>query len=103
MNAPNVVEQVNRGYFASRWNGHVSRASLFWWDMVVVGTLVNIVAGLLSLILLVEGVHGGVWAALHLLLVPYNLFLLVAVWRRSVDAAVLRALAVCWFGVMLLV
>lgn len=103
MNSPDVVEQVKSGYFASRWNGHVPPGTLFWWDMVIVGTLVNMVAGLVSLILLAKGVHGGIWAAFHLLLVPYNLFLLVTVWRTAADRAVLRALAVCWFGFTLLV
>jgi len=69
MNSPNVDEPVKKGYFASRWNGHVARGTLFWWDMVIVGTLVNMVAGLVSLILLAKGVHGGIWLVFHLVLV----------------------------------
>lgn len=103
MNSPDVVKQVERGYFASRWSGHVPPGILFWWDMAVVGTLVNMVAGLVSLLLLAKGVHGAIWAAVHLLLVPYNLFLLLALWRTPAASAVQRAFAVCWFGFTLLV
>lgn len=91
-----------RGYFGSRWHGHVPQGTLVWWDMVVVGTLINAVTGLASLILLARGVSGGVWAALQLLVLPYNVYLLLAVWRTASDSIALRSLAVCWFGCTLL-
>jgi hypothetical protein len=90
--------QRKRSYFAARWHGEVPLKPLFWWDMLTVGTLVNALAGLVSLMLLARGLHPGLWVAWHFLLVPYNLFLLLVVWRAARDRGGLRSLALCWFG-----
>lgn len=70
--------------------------------MLVIGTLVNAVAALVSLILLAKGVHHGVWAAFYVLLIPYNLFLLLSVWRNARESTAMRSLAICWFACTLI-
>ena len=103
MTRPDMPDQFKTGYFTTRWNGQVPPGTLVWRDMLVVGTLVNAMTGLVSLILLARGVHSGAWAALHLILLPYNLFLLLAIWRTAVNDRFLRLLAACWFSLMLFV
>lgn len=102
MTEPGACEQATKGYFAVRWRGLIPPGTLFWWDMVVIGTLVNAVAGLVSLILLARGVHNGMWGAFYVLLIPYNLFLLLSVWRTARDSTTIRSLATCWFACTLI-
>jgi len=90
-------------YFSARWNGHRPARSLFWWDVTIVGTLVNGILGLISLILLAKGVDGSVWLALHLLLIPYNLFLVFSVHRNVGSNLIHRGGSIAWFGCTLLV
>lgn len=97
-----VFEHASKGYFAARWCGLVPSQTLFWWDMVAIGTLLNAVAGLISLILLARGVHNGIAVAFFALLIPYNLFLLLAVWRTARESATIRSLAICWFACTLI-
>lgn len=80
-------------FFHKRWRGAVSRQRLFWWDILAVATLLNAALGLISLILLTRGLNGGAWLLLHLLLLPYNLFLVAALWRQ-VDVGIPMRLAV---------
>lgn len=102
MNESRVSEQATVGYFAARWRGLVPVGTLFWWDTIAIGTLINAVAALVSLILLARGVHNGIWGAFYVLLIPYNLFLLFSVWRTAHESATIRALAVCWFACTLI-
>ncbi|AZO50503.1 MAG: hypothetical protein EOS58_08430 [Mesorhizobium sp.] len=71
------------GFFRSRWQGRVPLDRLFWRDMVLVGTAINIASSVLALILL--GLKLPLWLvlAVHFTLVPYNLFLTFAVWRTA--------------------
>ena len=89
-------------YFSARWNGYRTARSLFWWDLTIVGTLINGVLGLISLILLAKGMDGFVWLALHLLLLPYNLFLVFSVHRNAGSNLIHRGGSIAWFGCTLL-
>jgi hypothetical protein len=55
------VDARPSGYFRQRWSGRVSLRQLLWWDVFAVATLVNASVALLSLILLTQGVTGGIW------------------------------------------
>lgn len=90
-------------YFSARWNGYRSARSLFWWDLTIVGTLINGVFGLASLILLAKGGDGPVWLAVHLMLIPYNLFLVFSVLRNADSNLIHRGGSIAWFGCTLLV
>ncbi|TIW19027.1 MAG: hypothetical protein E5V65_11420 [Mesorhizobium sp.] len=70
-------------FFHSRWQGKVPLDRLFWRDMLLVGTAINIASSALALILL--GLKLPLWLVLtvHLLPVPYNIFLALAVWRTA--------------------
>ncbi|TPJ28947.1 hypothetical protein [Mesorhizobium sp. B2-7-2] len=71
------------GFFRSRWRGQVPLDRLFWRDMLLVGTILNIASSALALGLL--GLKLPLWLvlAVHFLLVPYTIFLTVAVWRAA--------------------
>ncbi len=90
-------------YFSARWNGHRPARRLFWWDLTIVGTLINGVLALVSLILLAKGVDGFVWLAWHLVLIPYNLFLVFSVHRNPESSLIHRGGSIAWFGCTLLV
>ena len=71
------------GFFRSRWQGKVPLDRLFWRDMLLVATLISIASSALALVLL--GLKLPLWLVLlvHVLPVPYNIFLTLAVWRTA--------------------
>jgi len=89
------------GFLASRWQRQVPLGLLFWRDMVVVGSAINLAAALAGLVAL--GFKADLWVALlvfHLPL-PYNIFIAAAVWRTADLAsartgASIRAGAAVW-------
>ncbi|WP_192182022.1 hypothetical protein [Mesorhizobium amorphae] len=71
------------GFFRSRWQGLVPLDQLFWRDLVLVGTAINIALSVVALILLGMKLSLAVVLAVHFLPVPYNIFLTFAVWRTA--------------------
>jgi hypothetical protein len=88
-------------FFRFRWQGQIPLAVLLWRDMVLVGTLINLVASFLALAALALGAHSGFAVALHLAPVPYNVFLLAAVLRLQAGNTFTTIIAVAWFIVVL--
>ena len=70
-------------FFGSRWQGAVPLDRLFWRDLVLVGTAINIASTVAALILLGLKLPLGVVLAVHFAPVPYNIFLTFAVWRTT--------------------
>lgn len=70
-------------FFSARWSGGVPIERLFWRDLILVGTGVNIAATLASLGLLAAKAPLGAALAVHFAPLPYNLFLAFAVWRTA--------------------
>lgn len=67
---------------------------LFWRDLIVVGTMVNLYVGFAALLMVSQGVDARWALAVHLAPLPYNMFLLAAVWRchrRSLPAMLAAA------------
>lgn len=77
------VDEARPGFFAARWHGRVPLSRLFWWDMAVVGTTVNIATTLAALGALAAKVPTGAALAIHFAAAPFNLFLFLAVWRTA--------------------
>jgi hypothetical protein len=90
-------------YFSRRWQGQVPVATLFWRDMLGIGTLVNLTTTVLGLTLIINGIHAGFAVALHFLPLPFNIFLLAALNRAPDRNTLIMAIAVGWFGVMMLI
>lgn len=74
-------------FFRSRWLGQVPLDRLFWRDMLLAGTLINMASSALALVLL--GLKLPLWLvlAVHFAPVPYNIFLTSAVWRTAESGA----------------
>lgn len=71
------------GFFARRWRRQVPLGLLFWRDMMLVGTAINLATSFASLMALAMKV-GTVEALLIFLApLPYNVFLTAAVWRTA--------------------
>jgi hypothetical protein len=92
-----------RGYFARRWHGEVPTAVLLWRDMLAIGTLANLAATFVALILLSQGVSLAIVAAVHFAPAPYNLFLFAAVWRSAQRTRTTFAIALVWLCTITLV
>jgi hypothetical protein len=88
--------------------GEVPLNVVFFYDMLLVGTLVNIAAGLFALAAVLLELPD--WGAVVIFLSPqpYNLMLLVSVWRaanreQSRWGEIARVAAVIWFPAMLII
>ena len=92
------------GFFAARWRGLVSAERLFFIDMLLLGTAINLATSFASLIVL--GLKFPLWASLAVYVspLPYNVFLLLALWRatdrqHTTSAGTYRIAALCWLVV----
>lgn len=90
-------------FIRARWCGAVALRRALWWDMCCVGTIINLAAALAALLLLAAGVPDAVGALVFFAPLPYNILLLVSVWRsaaRTPGPASLTAqlLAAAWFA-----
>lgn len=90
------------GFFTRRWRTEVPMRVLFWRDMVLVGTLINLLATGLALAMAASGLSIALAAAVHFAPLPYNLFLVASVWRLS-TSAVHRWPAAAWLAFVTLV
>lgn len=78
-----MSEEGVRSFFRSRWLGLVPIGRLFWRDMLLVGTGINVASSAAALILLGLKMPLGLVLAVHFAPVPYNIFLTIAVWRTA--------------------
>ncbi|WP_353644365.1 hypothetical protein [Mesorhizobium sp. WSM2239] len=91
-------------FFASRWRGEVPLDRLFWRDMVLVGTALNLLTTAAAILLLGLKTPMAIVLAVFLSPLPYNIFLFAAVWRTAdtagtAKAAFFRSAALLWFVV----
>ena len=68
---------------ARLWAGNVPLARVFWQYAMIGGTALNGVATLLAMALLAADAPALLALAAFALPIPYNLFVLVAVWRSA--------------------
>ena len=71
------------GFFVRRWRRQVPLDLLFWRDMAVIGTLINLGAAFASLMALGFKTDLAVVMLVFLSPLPYNIFLVGAVWRTA--------------------
>lgn len=88
------------GFFSDRWRAKVNFCRLFWLDMLAVGTLINLFISFAALMLVALG-GKPIWAVLlHFSTLPYNGFLLAAIWRFPAVTPAMRLAASAWFVAM---
>ncbi len=89
------------GFLRLRWRGQAPIRVLFWRDMLLCGTALNL---LLSFVAMMSAALGApmAWAvALHFAPTPWNVFLVASLWRTSAATPLLRGTALFWLGLML--
>ncbi len=84
------------GFFVSRWRGDLPLARLFWRDMVVFGTALNLLVTFVALAISANRAPIELAAAVHFSTLPYNVFLFAAVWRNADRRPGLRLGAALW-------
>ncbi|WP_269931372.1 hypothetical protein [Aminobacter sp. HY435] len=70
-------------FFSRRWHGEVPLSQLFWWDMVVIGSIINVATTIIALLILAAKMSALLAVAVHLVPLPYNLFLYGSVLRTA--------------------
>lgn len=96
MNAPG-------DFLKSRWRGDVALPRLFWRDMLGLGTLLNLLATFVALMMAAQGVKGAVAVAVHFAPLPWNLFLAACVLRHASARRVHRVVAMAWLALTLVI
>lgn len=90
-------------YFGTRWRGEVSLARLYWLDMLGVGSVINLLTGFVALMIAAQG--GNLWVAVlvHFLCLPYNVFLVLSIWRTTGRSKVMALTSLVWLGAVLVI
>lgn len=95
-------------FVRDRLAGNIALSDAFFHDMLAIGSLVNIAIGLCAFTLIAADLP--VWIPVSLLLAPqpYNIILLISVWRAAERSQTrgsdfMRAAAVLWFVIMIFV
>jgi hypothetical protein len=89
------------GYFLKLWRGEFPLARVFWTDLIVVGTVVNLLVSAAAMLLFVSGAPIALGVIVHFAPVPYNILLFLAVWQAaaretSVWSFAAQAAAMLW-------
>jgi hypothetical protein len=95
-------------HFRRIWLGQPSLGNVFWQDMIVVGTAINLAALLLAFVVLAAGLPTATGVVIFLAPVPYSLLLVAGVWRSAAREASdwswpARVAAVAWLLLALLI
>lgn len=89
------------GYWAQRWQGQAPWRTLFWRDIVAVGSAINLFTGFVAVLLISQG-QPAAWAvAVHFAPVPYNAFLVRSLSATPQKPGWAMAAAGVWFAGML--
>lgn len=87
-------------FFLDRWRGKTPLRHLFWVDLLAFATVLNLLFGFVSLLMLAKRVD-WIWVfALHGLIVPYNAFLVASVWRHAKTSIWTKAVSAVWLLVV---
>ena len=95
-------------YIRRLWSGDLPLSRVFWIDMFLVGTLVNLLSLLAAIVLFAGNAPLGWGVAVFLAPIPYNLLLFTGVWRSAARAtsesgSVAQAAALAWLIVAFLI
>jgi hypothetical protein len=92
------------------WRGHIPLSQAFWTYTLLLGTLINLLATGLMFAAMAAGVPAAAAILLHLMPLPYNILVLMAVWRSAGDfrgprplAAIAQLATALWFAVMIVI
>lgn len=94
---------TNNGFWRRRWQGQVAWRTLFWRDMIAVGSVINLCTLFAALMLAAQGLPIAWAVAVHFAPLPYNAFLLASLWRTPGRPAAVKLGGCAWFAAMLVV
>lgn len=98
------MQQARRASFVrDRWRGEATLGTLFWRDMVLVGSFINFLTGFMALMLVAQGATLWLAGIVHFACVPYNAFLVLALWRTPQCSRPMRMASLAWLGLMTLI
>jgi hypothetical protein len=91
------------GHVKDLWHGRIPLSRAFWEYAIIYGSVAALITTLLSLAAFANGWPVALGLAIHFLTTPYNLFMIVAVWRSAsryqgapVWAMLARGLIIVW-------
>jgi hypothetical protein len=91
-------------FLRARWRGEVPPLRLFWRDMVLVASTFNVLASGAAMLLFSLKMPLPIVLAAHFAVVPYNLFLILALWqtaeRRGDSTVAYLAAATVWLALV---
>jgi hypothetical protein len=90
-------------FFSRRWRGEIPMRTVFWRDMLGVGTAVNVLATFGALLAVGQAAPTWLALAIHFAPLPYNVFLFAAVGRALPRSRVAQLLALAWLVAMAVV
>lgn len=90
-------------FITQRWQGRISWRRLFWRDLLLVGTGLNLLMTGTALALLSQGAPIQ-WVLLaHLLPLPYNLFIVSSIWSVPQRPLAVLGVSLCWLVLFVVV
>jgi hypothetical protein len=89
-------------FFGKRWRGETCLSQLYWRDMLIIGSVLNLFTGFIALMIAAQG--GELWVAVvvHFATLPYNVFLVLALRRTPGRSAVMAWTSMVWLGAVTL-
>lgn len=97
------MHQRLKRFFVERWHCRVPARQVVLRDILLAGTLLNLLSAAMVLTLLNHRV-ATVWVlAAYALALPYNLFLVRAAWHAADANPALRLAALVWMAAMFVV
>jgi hypothetical protein len=92
------------------WRGEIPLPLAFWRLALLIGSLINLLATGLMLIAIASGLPAELAILVHFLPLPYNLLVLIAVWRSAMRyqgppalATAAQLVTALWFALMLII
>jgi len=83
-------------FITKRWQGRIGWRTLFWRDLLLVGTGLNLLMTGVALALLSQEVPLPWVLFAHLLPVPYNMLIVTAIWRARRRPTAVLGVSVFW-------
>lgn len=91
-------EPQTASFIGKRWRGEASLSTLYWRDMLMVGSVVNLLTGFVALMIAAQGGDLRVAAIVHFATLPYNVFLVLALWRTPGCSRFMAWTSLIWLG-----
>lgn len=102
--APGFVVETSKpsGFLGRRWRGEAPLSQLYWRDMMIAGSVINLFTGFIALMIAAQGAYLWVAATVHFATLPYNVFLVLALWRTPGRSTVMTWTSLVWLSAVTL-